>query len=495
MRRDPRWMTAAAVVAIAAGALVVRLYNLAAQPGGLFPDEAAEGITGRRLLHEPGYAPFFVDDDAGREALYAYLVSFVFRFFGETTVTLRATSAILGVLAILGMGLALRRFGSAVALFAMLWGAGSLWLIAVSRDGMRNIICVSVGALIVAALLLWHDRPSRRTAFLAGAFVGLGLWTYQPLKVTPLLIVLWFVWMRRGRREHADGMLRDKRSLMVGFLIVAAPMIWTAITDPGSYFGRGLGTSVFNPDKTITASYPAHLLLTLVQFPFAGDPNPSHNVAGLPLLGPVLFALMCTGLWVCWSRRDDGACKLMLLGLPVFLLPPLIANEGGSPHFLRNLGLAPYIGGYIGLGCAHLLTLTRRFAGPGSRGLVAACLTLCLVLIGAAGFDRYITRPVSDLYDAYSYDLVTIAGAAHDGPGDLVILDKYNAMDIEFLDADNLPTIVSPGQRIAHPGAYSAILARSKSDIAHAAGDDIAARAKPIGWTPAGVPNVYAVVP
>ena len=135
-RRARRWATAGVVslvLLIAAGAAVVRFAELSHQPGGLYPDEAAEGVTAQRILADPaGYHPLFVSEDAGREPLYAYLVTAAFAITSDTTVTLRGVSAFLGVLGVLAIGLALRRFGVGAALAGMAWAAGSLWLICVA---------------------------------------------------------------------------------------------------------------------------------------------------------------------------------------------------------------------------------------------------------------------------------------------------------------------------------------------------------------------------
>ena len=66
------------------------------------------------------------------------------------------------------------------------------------------------------------------------------------------------------------------------------------------------------------------------------------------------------GIWHCWRRRDDHGYALVLLGLPVFLIPPLLANEGGAPHFLRSLGLEPYVAACIGLGCVEGIAIARK---------------------------------------------------------------------------------------------------------------------------------------
>ena len=107
----------------------------------------------------------------------------------------------------------------------------------------------------------------------------------------------------------------------------------------------------------------------------------------------------------------------------------------------------------------------------------------------------YFTRPVADRYTAFSYPIVSLASYAAEHPGSAVILDDYSAMDVEFLDASNLPAILEPGAIQADPAAYATYLALNRNDLAVALGLDVAARAQPVAWDPAGAPAVWAVSP
>lgn len=484
----------------------MRFWALQNQPGGLYPDEAAEGISAQNLLTIPGYHPVFFNSDGGREALYAYIVAAVFKVFGSSVLTLRGTAAAVGVAGVIATYIAVRRFGRGAALMAMAWCAGSLWMIAVSRDGFRNILTVLAGAAALAALLRWGDRPSRWTAVIAGAAVALGYWVYQPLKLLPLLAILWLLWIHARDRELFARLRSTWAWAGAAFAVVIAPMVYTAITDFSAYFGRAAFVSVFNSESMSQDSYPVHILKTLGMFLFTGDPNERHDVYALPLLGPVLVVPFLLGIWHCWRRRDDHGYALVLLGLPVFLLPPLIANEGGAPHFLRSLGLEPYVAACVGLGCvegiAIVLRLARRSPWPPptvARNGWAVC-AVAVTALGIASVVTYLNRPISDRYAAFTFADVALANAAVDnptdgGPSTLVILDSYDAMDVQFLDAGRLPTIVAPMTRIGNPAVYSLIVAPSRADIAAAVGAGIAAEAQVVATDPDGNPVVFDVVP
>jgi 4-amino-4-deoxy-L-arabinose transferase-like glycosyltransferase len=483
----------AVALAIILLAIAVRFAALSSQPGGLYPDEGAEGLGAHHILRVAGFHPVFFLDDGGREALFAYLVAIAFRVWGESTTVLRAVSATVGVLAVVAVYPALRRFGRAVALAGMAWAAGALWLICISRDGMRNVLVPFFGALMIWALIRWADRPGRGAAIVAGAVAGAGLWTYQPLKLTPLLIALWLLWIRRQDRARYRAMRAGLGWAVLAYVAVGAPQLATAILDPTDYFGRAAGVSPFNPANR-GIDLVAHTIQTLGMFSVTGDPNPRHNVASLPLLGWPLLALTCAGAYRCWRRRADPAFALLLLGVPVFLLPPLLGVDGWTPHFLRSLGLAPFLAGLVGIGAIEAVELVGRLVRPGWVVVAAVTAMAALLLgLGAGSAVAYFSRPVSARYQGYSYDVVALAAAA--GSRDAVVIDDYNRIDIDFLDAAHPPATFASGTSIPSPGRYSRVLALSREDLTSALGAHTAARAEVIERAPDGRAAVWSVSP
>jgi 4-amino-4-deoxy-L-arabinose transferase-like glycosyltransferase len=500
-----RWLALGALAVVMAAAAFFRFYDLATNPGGLYGDEAAEGLDALRLLHQPGFHPDWMvwfQSDGGREALFAYVVAAAFHVFGEMALVLRATAAAFGVAGVLAIGWLGRRFGTWTGVVAAAWAAGSLWLICISRDGMRNTIVPVFCAAALIVLLHWAARPGRLSALLAGAVVSLAaLYTYQPLKLLPLLVVVWIVWLRHADRARYNELRSGLVPFTAAFLIVAAPMIAVAVTDPISYFGRAAAVSTFNPAVAADASLPIHILKTIAMFGFTGDGNGRHDVAFLPLLPLPLVAVAGLGVWRLWRNRRDPSHSLILLSLPIFMIPPLVATEGWSPHFLRVLGLAAPLGVTIGLGAAELVDQARRrWSRPGSgrpiapiAAITAVALTLTVVALSSGW--TYLSRPVSDRYTAYSYEVAAAGKYAADHPHSVVIIDAFSGTDIQFLQWANPPTIVSPGSRIENPKAYTAIVAMTQLDLTQALGPEIGNRAEPVAWDPSGRPMVWAVAP
>jgi 4-amino-4-deoxy-L-arabinose transferase-like glycosyltransferase len=493
------WLALGALGAIVAVAVMLRFFDLAANPGGLYADEAAEGLDAARLLHQPGFHPDFLvwfPSDGGREALFAYVVAGAFQLFGVSALVLRATAAAFGLAGVLAIGCLGRRFGTWTGVVAAAWAAGSLWLICISRDGMRNTIVPFFGAVALIALLRWASRPGRLSAVMAGAVTALAaMYTYQPLKLLPLLVVLWLLWLRHADRTRYGEMRAGAIPFAAAFLVVAAPMIAVAITDPMSYFGRAAAVSTFNSAVVADSSLPVHILRTIGMFGFTGDGNGRHDIALMPLLPLPLVALAALGVWRLWRARRDAGQSLILLSLPVFLIAPIVATEGYSPHFLRALGLAAPLGVIVGLGAAELVEQVRRRWGGAAGGLAIATVAVTLAAVAAWSGFVYLTRPISDRYEAYSYEVAAAGQYAADHPASVVIIDAYPASDIQFLQWDDPPTIVSPGTRIDDPKAYAAIVAMNEADLTKALGPELGGRAVAVAWDPSGAPVVWAVAP
>jgi 4-amino-4-deoxy-L-arabinose transferase-like glycosyltransferase len=488
-----RWLILSALGAILLGAAALRFWDLASNPGGLYTDEAIEALSAHRILIEPGFHPVFFTDGGGREALFAYLVAGVFRFAGESTLALRATAGGIGVAGVVAVWLLGRRFSEGTGLVAAAWAAGSLWLICISRDGMRNTLVPLLGALAIVALLAWADRPTRVRASLAGAVTALAaLYTYQPLKLLPLLVLVWLIWLRHADRERYLRLRADLVWSIAAFVLVAAPMLAVAIGDPANYFGRAFGVTPFAPEAG-GVNLVDHWLRTLGMFAVTGDPNARHDVSALPLLGWPVSVVAVVGVARLWHDRRGPAPALILLSLPVFLLPPLIATEGGTPHFLRSLGLAAPLAVTIGLGSVELLRLIRdRWGAPAWRVAAASAAAGLIGLAGANGVT-YLNRPVADRYDAYRFALVALAGAA--GPRDAVILGDYDASVVRFLDAGNQPTVIAPGSPIGPSSEEARVLATSEADLLLSLGPQVTSRITVIARRPDGTPTVYTASP
>ena len=121
---------------------------------------------------------------------------------------------------------------------------------------------------------------------------------------------------------------------------------------------------------------------------------------------------------------------------------------------------------------------------------------MALGLAGTAlvSWQAYSTWPVADRYDAFSFSVVALADAAAQ-PSSAVIVGDYQAMDVEFLDYAQSPTIFRPGARIANPAGFDRIVATTRGDLVAAVGSTAAAGARAVAWDLSGKPVVWILTP
>lgn len=478
------------ILAIAAFA---RTYDLPTNPGGLWPDEAAEALSARHILRDPSYRPLMLPENGGREALYAYTVALGFAAGGESVLTLRLVAAAWGVAGVLGIWLLARRFGAVAALAGSAWAAGSLWLIAVSRDGMRNTFTPFFGALALYALLAWNEHRSRRWAVFAGAVLGLAsMYTYQPLRGLPIIALVWLLWLRRDKRQFAS-LRATIPAAVLAFLVVSAPMILAAVQDPQAWLGRAVSVTPFNRALTPEHDFLSHVVSYVLMFTSVGDPNARHNVDGQPMLGWGIAAIAAVGLAVMWRRRSNPSNSLILLSLPVFLFPALIAIEGGSPHFLRVLGIAAPLGVLVGRGAAALVSASGARAFWGLKPDVARAAAgslLVVVFLGTAISSTwiYLRRPATERFIPFAGDVVAMAGVVR--PGDSLLLDDFNAMTVEFLLDRAMPPRVGADGQI--PAGSQRVLGVTSTELREALGTRMTGDPVPVAIGPDGQPAVWA---
>jgi hypothetical protein len=118
-----------------------------------------------------------------------------------------------------------------------------------------------------------------------------------------------------------------------------------------------------------------------------------------------------------------------------------------------------------------------------------------LTAIAVSSGWAYLSRPVADRYQAFSYPIVSLAELAADRPGSAVIADEFTSYDVSFLDFDRPPAILAPGTSIPNPTRYSEILGLSPDDLSRALGPELGGRAAAVAWDPSGAPTVWAVTP
>ena len=410
-------------------AAALRFTGLGQWPPGLYRDEAYNGLDALGVWR--GQHALFFPANNGREPLYIYLVALSIALLGPTTLALRLPAAVAGTLTTLPAWLLGRAwFGRVVGLLAAFLWAITLWPVHLGRIGLRaGLLAPALALAFWLGTRAYRERRGGLWAtglwLAAGLVYGLSFYTYLAARLTPLLLVLFAVYLiATGRRARLwDG----GRVLWFagGAALVVAPLVVTLLAGPG-LVGRAGQVSLLNP--AVNGGEPLRALLgnagrALGLYLWRGDAILRHNAllsydavlkadnpAGRPLFDLFMAGPFLLGLgWCLWHWRRRPAAAFLLLWQLVMLIPTILAED--APHFLRAAGILPGAVFFpaIGLG---LLWQWARLPVLARRGIVVALLAGSLALT-VRDYTRYAHQPdVAYLWESAAAELARAAQAA-----------------------------------------------------------------------------------
>ena len=376
------WPQITLFVIVLVGAFL-RFFRLDELPPGIYPDEAMNAGDAVRAMQTGEYSVFYPANN-GREGLFMNLIAFSFRLFGVNIISFRAVSAVIGVLAIVGIYILAKEFlrfmeskkpalyGELVALASALFLATSFWHINFSRISFRAIFVPMLLCFAVAFTLRMLRTRSLSAAFCAGILWGIGLYTYLAFRMAlliPMFLVgafLFFVREEKTRRRLAHKMrirlsmarVKAVAVFILGGALALFPLAFYFFFNPQDIVSRTGGISVFAAPQPLLAfaeSVGAHLQM----FFFLGDGNWRHNIAGQAQLLLPIAVFFAGGLYV-GARNILGAIRgrraweaitwgTLWVWFGELLLPAVLTREG-IPHALRSIGLIPVGFLFAGIG-------------------------------------------------------------------------------------------------------------------------------------------------
>jgi len=390
MKRLSLLLTVNAIILLAAA---FRLDAIHALPYGMHNDEAVEGLDALKVI--AGARPIFLTDNNGREPLFVYLAAFSILVFGRTPGAIRIVSALAGILMIPGLYLAARAlFGRRTGLLAAFIGAITIWPILLSRLGTRPALLP-----LLLSYGLWQGIRGWQTGrwrhwLLSGVLWGTAFYTYTPIRVMPLAILLFagfLIVKGDGRRLWPGALL-----FAVACAVCIAPLAIYTLYHPNEISTRLDQATVIKWDddvKTILNTMSFQTYVVAQMFVWDGDPNPRHNISRHPIFDVAMFVPFAIG-WILALRRRRPALVFCGLWVVVGLLPTLMSE--GAPHFLRSSGTLPVFFVFPALGLVWLDRQLRQRMHPA----LATSLGAGILLVSTVVTIRYYTL---DHYLAQTY--------------------------------------------------------------------------------------------
>jgi 4-amino-4-deoxy-L-arabinose transferase-like glycosyltransferase len=354
------------LLSILALAIFFRFWQINTLPGGLFPDEAANGLDINNMF-KGDIAPFY-ERGNGREAMFFYFIAAVVKLFGRGPWQHHVVSAGFGVAALLaGYFLAKRMFGKKIALMATFFMAVSSYAVTISRTAFRANTVPLLATLTLLFLVKFFQSESKKEKYWsaagAGLFFALGFYTYTSFRMMlPLLFgfaILLFYGNRSKWKEIIKIYTKYKITFIAAFLVGISWLASYFIAHPASFVGRAGQVSIFNKELnngSVLGTFIDVLKKTILSFFTDGDLNWRHNISGQPFLSPFLspfFAgaviLFTVAMFIfikqAWEQKIKA--ETVYMGLCAcwfwFMLVPEITTAEGIPHGLRLIGVMPVI--------------------------------------------------------------------------------------------------------------------------------------------------------
>lgn len=440
-------------------AALFRFWQISTLPGGLFPDEAANGLDVNSILN--GDLQPFYERGNGREALFFYLLAIPVSLFGRGPWQHHIVSATLGFLEVLAAYfLARRLFGKRVALLSGFFMAVSSFATTVSRTAFRaNLIPLftTLTLLFIVKLFQTKDKKSKLlSALAAGVSFGLGFYTYISYRMMVPLLLGFGILLLLAFRDELKTMLKKYFSsfnmFVLGFL---ASFGWLGIyflTHPGSFIGRAGQVSIFSKDLNngdVLGTFLAVLQKTILGFFTAGDLNWRHNVSGAPFLSPFLSPFFAVSLIIftlsffvllyrIWKKTTtpDLWHKTLVAGWFWFMLVPEITTAEGIPHGLRLIGVIPAIFILSAWGVDWLWRRLKKLIQP--RGITISLAIFFLLSIFVYNFYLYfgLTASSPEYYYAFRSDLTEVSDYLNrhgQKTSTFLSLDKFSVQTVDYL--------------------------------------------------------------
>ena len=404
--RQITWLWWISVITLLLLIVGLRTHGLLHVPPGLTHDEASNGHDSAAILS--GVHHLYFPVGYGHEPLYNYSVAAMTLLLGRGIYTLRITTVLWSLAqVILTTALARRWWGHRAALGVLAAYAVSFWALMMSRVGLR---APTLPPLITASVLI-YDRALTRTKrhdhapLLAGVLLGLGFYTYMASRGIPLLYLGYLVALLilnkpALRRAWKPTLIVLTTAALVGlplFLLLRAnPELESRIEQLGGAL-QALSQGNLGPlIENIQSNAPMLF--------WRADPRWLYNIAGRPLLEPLLAGLFLVGSVRAFASLRRRRSLLTLLWLAVGLAPALVVTA--EYNTLHAIAAMPAIFLLVGLGIHTVTGVGRLPAQIAIATILSLGLGITAVRTAKAYFSTWAFH--RDVRVAYHHHVVTL---------------------------------------------------------------------------------------
>lgn len=412
-----------------------RFNGLGDTPAEMTSDHIEKLLDSQRVAD--GSRDIFFANNGGREPFQMYVLAAVSPLGGPLNFNhLKVVAALEGLLGIpllfllgrVAIGERDRRLGTMLGLALAMLAAVGYWHIMVGRVSLRIMLTPLVTTVFLIFLIRLIRFNRRQDAIMAGLAIGFGLYSYQALRMLPVVAVIaaayMVVFVATDWRQRWATVINLAAIAAVSFAVFV-PMFKYSTEHPEEFWrraqGRLLGEDVITEttaDGTVVSRSPTliergaalisnvpalgqNMLNALGMFTRRGDVAWLHNAPNYPAFDPVAGALLITGAagWAVWSiQKREHAAGFLLLVLVLMLVPSALAlaNPIENPSHTRTSGAMPVAYLLAGFGFVQIVsTLGRQI--PQWKNVLAVALASLVMLFSLNWTNTVMFGP----YDTY----------------------------------------------------------------------------------------------
>jgi len=316
---------------------------LSVYPPGLHGDEAWTGIEATRILKD-GSIGIWSHAAYGEPSIRFYYVALLFKLFGPSLEMLRYASVLLHWITIpFFYGIVSLLFTRRIAFFStVLFICMHPLLLFAKRADFVTFSFPFYPALFF--FLLGLKTNMYRYFFLGGIFLGLCLYGYFSLWVTPLLFLLISVYLAFFHKKQFFKVCNPLTVFFVSSIIVASPMLIFMITNKNTVFSRmqyissvtqdGVNKEILQKDIQVIQFFTQGMWKNIQMFFSKGAVDPWDNINQKPLYSIFEAILLLCGLIYTIIHLRKKSYAILLVWFFFFLFLSAFTND--APNYRRT---------------------------------------------------------------------------------------------------------------------------------------------------------------
>lgn len=416
--------------------LAIHTLHIAKIPVGFFLDETSIGYNAISILrtgadeHGIRFPIFFESVGDYKNPIYIYMVSLVFKVFGASEISLRATSIFfysiaMGATVILASKIFQK---NNVVLVYVLLSFGFLPIFFIisrlSFEVITQLTWVTIQTLCI--WLIFNNAKSTTHATLKLSFCGLvmgtSIYTYTTGRFLSVfaLFILWVVYFNREN-------LRRLLIISSAFSVSLIPFLYFTLTNKGVVTSRFFELSFI--DDPISILEKGRLFIhnlgvywSLDFLILHGDSNLRHSTGNCGIIYWIVLLLFIIGIVnIVIHKKINRFTIFLFLNLLVSPMAAALTSEG-TPHALRSM----LLGYYILLLSLYGMELITSAGNLRLRQIAIACAFIILFVEAARyELDYFLAYPARSVEAMGSFDFKTLLQTAIDqDPTEVIYINE-----------------------------------------------------------------------